>query len=132
MGVYSYDGSLAQPLFEGGYLRNNFRFAKSQHRQALISYKQTIQKAFGDVSDALIAYQKYHQVLARQQESVRDLRQTVRVSLMRYRGGTATYLDVLDSQRSLFSAELTVAQARNHEYQSLVELYRALGGGWQA
>lgn len=131
MGVYNYEGSLAQPLFEGGALHNNLRYAKSQYRQALIGYRQTIQKAFGDVSDALIGYQKYHQVLTRQQESVRDLQQTVRVSLMRYRGGTATYLDVLDSQRSLFSAELTLAQARNNEYQSLVELYKSLGGGWR-
>lgn len=131
MGVYSYEASLAQPLFEGGYLRSNLRYAKSQCRQALIGYKQTIQKAFGDVSDALIGYRKYDQVLLRQQQSVHDLQETVRVSLMRYRGGTATYLDVLDSQRSLFATELTLAQARNNEYQALVQLYKALGGGWK-
>jgi outer membrane protein, multidrug efflux system len=131
LGIYSYEASLAQPLFEGGYLRNNLRYAKSQYRQALISYKQTIQQAFGDVSDALIAYQKYHGVLLGDEQSVRDLQDSVDVSLMRYRGGTANYLDVLDSQRSLFSAELTLAQARNSEYQSLVELYKSLGGGWK-
>lgn len=130
-GIWSYGADLAQPLFEGGYLRSNLRYAKSQYHQALIGYKQTIQQAFGDVSDALIGYQKYHQVRARQEDSVNDLQETVRVSLMRYRGGTATYLDVLDSQRSLFSAELTLAQARNNEYQSLVQLYKALGGGWE-
>lgn len=131
MGLYSYGASLAQPLFEGGYLRNNLRYAKSQYRQALIGYKQTIQQAFGDVSDALIAYQKDHQVRMGDEESEKDLQESVSVSLMRYRGGTATYLDVLDSQRSLFSAELTLAQARNSEYQSLVQLYKALGGGWK-
>ncbi|MGH9446790.1 MAG: efflux transporter outer membrane subunit [Terriglobia bacterium] len=131
MSVYSYEASLAQPLFEGGYLRNNLRYAKSQYRQALISYKQTIQQAFGDVSDALIAYQKDHQVRERQEQTVKDLQESVSVSLMRYRGGTANYLDVLDSQRSLFDAELTLAQARNDEYQSLVQLYKALGGGWK-
>jgi multidrug efflux system outer membrane protein len=131
VGIYSYGASLAQPLFEGGYLRNNLRYARSQFRQALVSYKQTIQHAFGDVSDALIGYQKYHQVLARDEESVTDLQDSVSVSLMRYRGGTANYLEVLDSQRSLFSAELTLAQARNGEYQSLVQLYKALGGGWK-
>ncbi|HEX5481920.1 MAG TPA: efflux transporter outer membrane subunit [Terriglobia bacterium] len=129
--IWSYAAGLAQPLFEGGFLRSNLRYAKAQYRQALIGYRQTIQQAFGDVSDALIGYQKYYQVLARQQESVHDLQETVRVSLMRYRGGTATYLDVLDSQRSLFGAELTLAQARNNEYQALVQLYKALGGGWQ-
>jgi outer membrane protein, multidrug efflux system len=56
---------------------------------------------------------------------------TRKLSLVRYRGGTSNYLDVLDSQRSLFNAELTLAQARNNEYQSLVQLYKALGGGWK-
>jgi len=130
-GIYSYEASLAQPIFEGGYLRNNLRYAKSQERQALISYRETIQHAFGDVSDALIGYQKYHGVRDRQEQTVKDLQESVSVSLMRYRGGTATYLDVLDSQRSLFNAEITLAQARNSEYQSLVQLYKALGGGWK-
>jgi multidrug efflux system outer membrane protein len=105
--------------------------AESQHRQALIAYRQTIQRAFGDVSDALIGYEKLHQVRARQEDSVTDLQESVRLSQMRYTGGTTTYLEVLDGQRSLFSAELTLAQARGSEYQSLVQLYRALGGGWQ-
>ncbi len=131
LGVGSYEASVAQPLFEGGYLRNNLRYAKSQYRQALIGYKQTIQQAFGDVSDALIAYGKDHQVRIREEESVKDLQDSVSVSLMQYRGGTANYLSVLNSQSSLFSAELTLAQARNSEYQSLVQLYKALGGGWQ-
>jgi multidrug efflux system outer membrane protein len=131
LGVGSYAASLAQPIFQGGALRNNLRYAKSQERQALIGYKQTIQRAFGDVSDALIGYDKYHSVRERQEQTVKDLQESVDVSLMRYRGGTANYIDVLDSQRSLFQAELTLAQARNNEYQSLVQLYKALGGGWK-
>ena len=130
-GIYSYAASLSQPLFEGGYLRNNLRYAKSQDRQAVISYQQTIQHAFGDVSDALIGYDKYHGVRERQEQTVKDLQDTVSVSMLRYRGGTATYLDVLDSQRSLFDAQLTLAKARNNEYQSMVQLYKALGGGWK-
>jgi multidrug efflux system outer membrane protein len=130
-GVGSYAASATQPIFTGGYLRNNLRYAKSQDRQALIAYQQTIQRAFGDVSDALIGYEKYHGVRERQEENVRDLQQSVDVSLMRYRGGTANYLEVLDSQRSLFTAELTLAQDRNNEYQGLVQLYKALGGGWK-
>jgi outer membrane protein, multidrug efflux system len=130
-GIGSYAASAAQPVFTGGALSNNLRYAKSQERQALISYQQTIQRAFGDVSDALIGYEKYHGVRERQEQTVKDLQESVDVSLMRYRGGTATYLDVLDSQRSLFQAELTLAQARNNEYQSLVQLYKALGGGWK-
>ncbi len=131
LGIGSYAASLTQPIFQGGALRNNLRYAKSQERQALISYQQTIQRAFGDVSDALIGYDKYHIVRERQEQTVKDLQESVDVSLMRYRGGTANYLDVLDSQRSLFQAELTLAEARNNEYQSLVQLYKALGGGWK-
>ena len=131
LGAGTYMASLSQPIFEGGYLRNNLRYAKSEQRQALIGYQQSIQRAFGDVSDALIGYDKYHSVRGRQERSVKDLQESVNVSLMRYKGGTATYLSVLDSQRSLFAAELTLAQARNNEYQSLVQLYKALGGGWK-
>ena len=130
-GIASYAASAAQPIFEGGYLRNNLRYAKSQDRQALLSYQQTIQRAFGDVSDALIGYDKYHGVREHQEQTVKDLQASVDVSLMRYKGGTANYLEVLDSQRSLFEAELTLAQARNNEYQGLVQLYKALGGGWK-
>jgi multidrug efflux system outer membrane protein len=103
LGIGSYAASATQPIFTGGALRNNLRLAKSQDRQALIRYQQTI----------------------------KDLQESVDVSLMRYRGGTANYIDVLDSQRSLFQAELTLAQARNNEYQSLVQFYKALGGGWK-
>ena len=131
LGLGSYAASATQPIFEGGYLRNNLRYAKSQDRQALISYQQTIQRAFGDVSDALIGYDKYHHVRERQEQTVKDLQASVDVSLMRYKGGTANYLEVLDSQRSLFESELTLAQDRNNEYQSLVQLYKALGGGWK-
>jgi multidrug efflux system outer membrane protein len=131
LGVGTYTAAASQPLFEGGALRNNLRYAKSEERQALIGYQQTIQRAFGDVTDSLIGYDKYHSVRERQERSVKDLQESVNVSLMRYKGGTATYLSVLDSQRSLFAAELTLAQARNNEYQSLVQLYKALGGGWK-
>jgi multidrug efflux system outer membrane protein len=131
LGFWSYGAQVTQPIFTGGALRGNLHLAESQHQQALIAYRQTIQRAFGDVSDALIGYQKLHQVRIRQQESVADLQESVRISILRYRGGTTTYLEVLDGQRSLYSAELTLAEARGNEYQSLVQLYRALGGGWQ-
>jgi outer membrane protein, multidrug efflux system len=131
LGIWSYGAQVSQPIFTGGALRGSLRFAESQHKQALISYQQAIQHAFGDVSDALIGYQKNHEVRLRQEQTVADLQESVRLSIMRYRGGTTTYLEVLDGQRSLFSAELVLAQARGTEYQSLVQLYRALGGGWQ-
>jgi outer membrane protein, multidrug efflux system len=131
LGFWSYGAQVSQPIFTGGALRGNLRLAESQHEQALLAYRQAIQNAFGEVSDALIGYQKLHEVRVRQEDTVTDLQESVRLSNMRYQGGTTTYLEVLDGQRSLFSSELTLAQARGSEYQSLVQLYRALGGGWQ-
>jgi multidrug efflux system outer membrane protein len=131
VGVWSYGAQVSQPIFTGGALRGNLHLAESEHEQALIAYKEAIQHAFGDVSDALIAFQKFHEVRVHQEQLVADLEESVRLSIMRYQGGTTTYLEVLDGQRSLFAAELTLAQARGNEYQSLVQLYRALGGGWQ-
>ncbi|MBV8808389.1 MAG: efflux transporter outer membrane subunit, partial [Acidobacteriaceae bacterium] len=131
IGFWSYGAQVSQPIFTGGALRGNLRLAESQQKQALIAYLQTIQRAFGDVSDALIGYEKFHEVRTRQQAYVSDLQESVRLSKLRYQGGTTTYLEVLDGQRSLYSAELTLAQARGNEYQSLVQVYRALGGGWQ-
>jgi multidrug efflux system outer membrane protein len=131
LGIWSYGAQVSQPIFTGGALRGNLKLAESQHKQALIAYRQAIQQAFGDVSDALIGYEKLHQVRVRQEDTVADLQESVRLSNMRYTGGTTTYLEVLDGQRSLFNAELTLAQARGTEYQSLVQIYRALGGGWQ-
>lgn len=131
VGIWSYGAQVSQPIFTGGALRGNLRLAKSENQQAVIAYRQTIQRAFGDVSDALIGYEKLHQVRLRQQETVSDLEETVRISTLRYRGGTTTYLEVLDGQRSLYSAELALAVARGEEYRSLVQLYKALGGGWQ-
>lgn len=130
-GIWAYGAQASEPIFTGGALHGNLQLAKSQYQQALIAYRQAIQRAFGDVSDALIGYQKLHQVRVRQEVTVADLRESVRLSNDRYRGGTTTYLEVLDGQRALYSAELTLAQARGGEYQSLVQLYKALGGGWK-
>jgi outer membrane protein, multidrug efflux system len=130
-GIWSYGAQVSQPIFTGGALRGNLRLAESQDRQELIAYKQAIQLAFRDVSDALIGYQKLHEVRVAQEITVKDLQDSVSTSLVRYRGGITTYLEVLDGQRSLFTAELALAQARGNEYQSLVQLYKALGGGWQ-
>jgi outer membrane protein, multidrug efflux system len=129
--VWAYGATVSQPIFTGGALRGNLHVAEAQHEQALTSYKEAIQYAFRDVSDALIGYQKFHEVRVAQEQTVADLAESVRISIMRYRGGTTTYLEVLDGQRSLFEAEITLAQARGAEYQSLVQLYKALGGGWK-
>jgi outer membrane protein, multidrug efflux system len=120
LGIWSYGLQVTQPIFTGGALRGNLRLAKSENQQALIAYRQAIQRAFGEVSDAGIGYQKLHEVRVGQEVTVADLQESVRLSDMRYQGGTTTYLEVLDGQRSLYSAELDLAQARGNEYQSLV------------
>ena len=131
LGIWTYGAQVSQPIFTGGALKGNVHLAESQYKQLMFAYQQAIQQAFGEVSDAIIGYQKLHEVRVRQEVAVADLQEAVRLSDMRYKGGTTTYLEVLDGQRSLYSAELTLAQARGNEYQSLVQLYRSLGGGWQ-
>src|SRR6267154_661303 len=131
IGTWGGTAQLTQPIFEAGRLRGNLRSAESQQRQSLIAYKQAIQLAFRDVSDALIAYQKYYEARKAQEDTVQDLSDSVGTALKRYRGGITTYLEVLDNQRSLFSAQLTLAQDRGNEFESVVQLYKALGGGWR-
>jgi multidrug efflux system outer membrane protein len=129
--IWTYGASLTQAIFEGGKLNANLHIAESQQREALLTYTQTIQKAFGDVSDSLVDVQKYREVRIKDEQYVRDLDESVRLANLRYDGGITDYLEVLDAQRSLFSEQLTLAQSRGNEFQSLVQLYRALGGGWQ-
>ncbi len=121
IGTWGGAAQLTQPIFTAGRLRGNLHSAESQQRQSLIAYKQAIQGAFRDVSDALISYQKYYEVRKAQEDTVQDLSDSVSTSLKRYRGGITTYLEVLDNQRSLFSAQLTLAQDRGNEFQSLVQ-----------
>jgi multidrug efflux system outer membrane protein len=129
--IWTYAASLTQPIFEGGRLKANLHIAESQQRQAVLAYMQTIQQAFGDVSDSLVDVEKYREIRLKEEEYVRDLDESVRLADMRYDGGITNYLEVLDAQRSLFAEQLTLAQFRGNEFQSLVQLYRALGGGWQ-
>ena len=109
-GIWSYGAQVTQPVFTGGALKGNLRLTESDERQELIAYRQAIQLAFRDAFDALIAYRKYHQVRARQEESVKDLQDSVNLSLSRYRRGITTYLEVLISSRRLASREIRTAR----------------------
>jgi len=97
----------------------------------LSDYQKTIQGAFRDVSDSLIAYQKVREVRTQRALLVETLRDRSRLSYLRYTGGVATLLDALDADRNLFDAERSLAQARRDELLTVVQLYKALGGGWQ-
>jgi multidrug efflux system outer membrane protein len=130
-GVWQFAPQITQPIFTGGRLRSNEQLAKAQQELALIQYERVIQTAFREVADALIEYRKVREIRAKQEELVATLEDRSRLSYMRYRGGVDTLLNALDADRDLFDAELGLAQSRRNELLALVQLYRALGGGWQ-
>jgi multidrug efflux system outer membrane protein len=118
------------PIFNAGRIRSNVRFTEAQQREALIRYEKSIQNAFREVSDGLIGYRKTVEQREQQELLVHALRETQRLSTLRYRGGLDSYLQVLDADRSLFQGDLTLARLRQQELDAIVQLYRALGGGW--
>lgn len=129
--AYTYGAAATEPIFDAGRIRNNVRLTEAQKREAVLVYKKTIAQSFQDVSNALVGYQKYREFREQQERLVAASRDAVNLSNMRYKGGYSSYLDVLTNQTTLFSGELTLASAREQEMLSLVQLYNALGGGWQ-
>ncbi len=130
-GLWSFGGALTQPIFEGGRLRNNLRLTEAREQEALLVYRQTIQEAFREVSDALIGYRKSQEFRVQQELLTRSAQDAAHLSDIRYQGGAASYLEVLTNQTNYFSAELNLAQAQRNELLALVTLYKALGGGWR-
>lgn len=130
-GVWSFAGGLAQPIFEGGALRGNLEAVRAERQQALLSYKKTIQEAFREVSDALIGYDQNRKFLAQQEALTHTLADADHIAQLQYQGGVTAYLDVLTQETQYFNAQLGSAQARLNELNSVVQLYQALGGGWQ-
>jgi multidrug efflux system outer membrane protein len=130
-GIWDAGLSVSQPIFEGGKLRNNERLAESQQRQAALTYKQTAQSAFREVSDALVAYRKTREAREQQQLLTAAAQDAARLSHVRYDAGATAYLEVLTNETNYFNAELTLSQARYNEVLALVQIYNALGGGWQ-
>jgi multidrug efflux system outer membrane protein len=122
---------ITQPIFTAGRLGSQVELAEAQQRSALAQYEKAIQSAFRDVSDALIQYQKVREVRTQREFLVTSLRDRTRLAYMRFRGGVDTMLNALNSDQDLFTAELSLAQARRDELLSLVQVYKALGGGWQ-
>ena len=122
---------IAQPIFTGGRLKSNVRFTQAQRDLLLANYEKTIQNAFREVANSLIAYRKSREVRTERQALVTTLRDRTRLSYLRYTGGVASLLDALDADRELFDAELSLAQVRRDELVSVVQIYKALGGGWQ-
>jgi multidrug efflux system outer membrane protein len=130
-GTWNFGASLAQPIFTAGRLRSNVRFSEAQQQAALLSYQQTIQTAFRSVSDALIAYRKSREFRSQEELLFQSAQDAARLSHMRYSGGVTGYLEVLTNETNAFSAELGLVQAQLNELLVLVQVYQALGGGWQ-
>jgi outer membrane protein, multidrug efflux system len=122
---------VTQPIFTAGRLKSNVQLAKAERDQALVEYQQTIQTAFTEVSDALIAHQRRRESREKQQALVGTLEDRKRLAYLRYRGGVDTQLNALDADRDLFQAQLDLAQIRLEDILTVVQLYKALGGGWQ-
>jgi multidrug efflux system outer membrane protein len=122
---------LAQPIFTAGRLKSNVRLTEAQREDALVQYEKTIQTAFSEVSNSLIAHQRTRESREKQEALVFALQDRTRLAYIRYRGGVDTQLDALDADRDLFSAQLSLSQIRLSELLTVVQLYKALGGGWQ-
>jgi outer membrane protein, multidrug efflux system len=130
-GAWSFGASLAQPIFTGGRLRSQVRLAEARQQTAVLSYQQSIQGAFRDVSDGLVAYRKTREFRTQQELLFRSAEDAARLSHMRYNGGVTGYLEVLTNETNAFSTELGLVQAQLNELLAVVQLYQALGGGWQ-
>jgi len=130
-GFWSFGGQLAQPIFTAGKLRANVRLTEAQQQQAVLFYQQSIQQAFQEVSNSLIGYRKDQEFRAQQELLTASAQDGVRLANLQYNGGVTSYLEVLDSDTRYFNAEITLAQAQLAERLALVQLYNALGGGWQ-
>jgi len=130
-GFWNFGGSLAQPIFAGGRIKSGVRLAEARKQELVLTYQQTIQQAFRGVSDALVGYQKSREFRQHQEEYVIAARDAARLSGVRYRGGAASYLEVLTNETNAFSAELDLAKAQLNELLGLVDIYKNLGGGWE-
>jgi len=129
--AWSFIPQISQPIFTAGRLKSNVKFAKAQQDLALVQYQQTIQTAFRDVSNALVQYRKVKEIRTQQELLVTTLLDRSRLAYLRYEGGVDTLLNALDADRDLFNAELSLTQTKRNELLSLVQLYKALGGGCQ-
>jgi multidrug efflux system outer membrane protein len=125
-------GTLTQPLFEGGKLRGQLHLSEQTKDEMVLNYQRTISGAFRDVSNALIALNKQRAYREQQEKLVEAAKDSTRLARVRYEGGSAGYLEVLTNDSNLFAAQLNLVTAQQGEALALVQLYSALGGGWQS
>jgi multidrug efflux system outer membrane protein len=130
--VWQFGPALTVPIFTAGRLRGNLAFVEAQQREALARYEQVIAQAFREVEDALVAHRRAREALARQTEAVRASRAALDIAEQRYTSGLTSYLDVLDAQRTLLTAEVAESRTLLAQLVAVARLYRALGGGWDS
>jgi len=128
--AWSFVPQVSQPIFTAGRLKSGVKLAEAERQSSLIQYEKTIQTAFTDVSNALIAHQRVRESRLKQEALVATLQDRTRLAYVRYRGGVDTQLNALDADRDLFQSQLSLAEIRLNELLSVVQLYKALGGGW--
>jgi multidrug efflux system outer membrane protein len=129
--AWSASGNATQPLLNSQRSVYQVELADAQKREALLQYQKSVRTAFQEVSDALIARQQDADLQTAEEAQVDALRRASTIALARYRVGYASYFNVIDANRDLFNAELSLSAARLNTLLSVVQLYRALGGGWQ-
>lgn len=128
--IWSATAGLVQPIFTAGRTKSQVALAEARREEALIEYQQTVRQAFREVSDALVGYRKLREFREQQRLLLASADDARRLADVRYRGGATSYLEVLDADTRRFNAELGLAEAQFQELSALVEIYRALGGGW--
>ena len=129
--AYGLAGAVDLPIFDAGRRAGNYKSAKAQREALIINYQRAVNGAFRDASDSLVGYTKAREYRTSQELFANTLRDQSRLANLRYRGGVSSYLEVLDTERQRLAAEQQLAQAQRDELTSLVQLYKALGGGWQ-
>jgi outer membrane protein TolC len=130
--VWSIGAGVTQPIFQGGALLGGYSLVKAQYQELLAGYHKAVISALANVEDALIAQQQTGELVARQQQAAEQARRSYRFAQAQMHAGTINVLTLLNTETTLFTAEDALAQAKYAHLQSLVSLYQALGGGWQA
>ncbi len=129
--VWQVGPAMTLPLFTAGRIASSVRASEARERQALIQYQQAVQQAFREVEDALVFHRKAGDIRREREARVRAARRALELARLRYDSGLAGYLDVLDAERQLFAAEIDLASAARDQLAAAVQIYKALGGGWE-
>lgn len=130
--MWSAGPTITFPIFTGGRLRSNLDATEAREQQSLIQYRQSIQQAFREVEDALVFHQKAREIRLQREREVQAAERALALANLRYTNGVSSYLDVLDTERQLFSAEIDLANITRDQLNAVVQVYKALGGGWEA